>query len=158
MNLPELDNTRIDPTDKSLYYQSVKLAKEVEPQPARTEWDEITGERHDYPAKKGLYVAIDPYEKFHLWLHDGTIKKSETSFWFVMEIAMIKFPEKHGELRDRLAPRLRTEFDLTLSQMKNEWEHTGRRGYQNLVRLDGSISKSWLTVDLRNDEVNIRKK
>ena len=156
MNLPILDNTRIDPTDKSLYYQSVKLAKEVEPKPARNEI--LNGRLTWVPAKKGIYVATSPYSDFHLWLHDGTIKKSESSFWFVMEIAMIRFPEKHGELRDRLAPRLRLEFELTLSQMKNEWEHSGRRGHQNLVRLDGSLSKPWLTVDTRNDKVDFRRK
>lgn len=96
------------------------------------------------------------YFDFMSWLNNPAIKKSQVLFWFVIRIMAWRFPTKHTEIRNKLAERRRLEFDLILSQMKKEVEWVGTVGYQNMVRLDGSLTHPRRrTIKLNNDQYKV---
>ncbi len=155
MTLGILDQTR--KMEDSSYGESVRLSNDCRAKPARFVIN-IDGERKDYQAKWGFNPDTDDYSKFTQWLNDSTIKKSESLFWFVIRTMAVRFPEKHIEIRNGLAKRHRLEFDLILSQMKEEWEWIGTVSYQNMVRLDNSLSNPRNRVIKNKDSYRIIRK
>lgn len=156
MNISLLDQAK--EKLESSYGESVRLSNELRAKQTRFEID-VDGIRRDYPAKWGFDCETAPYSDFTRWLNDVTIKKSQSLFWFVIRIMAWRFPTKHIEIRTNLAERRRLEFDLILSQMKKEIEWIGTVGYQNMVRLDGTLTNPRSkVVKLANDEYKIVRK
>lgn len=161
MNLPMFDQKREN--ELSSYGESVRLSNEVRAVQAHQETLKIINifgkeeeKTFNIPAKNGFDVETADYSEFVLYLNDTTIKKSESKFWFMIRIMCVRFPEKHSEIRANLNSRHHLEFDLVLSQMKNEIEWVGTVGYQNMVRLDKSLdSLRTKVIKLNNDEFKI---
>ena len=106
----------------------------------------------------GFNCETADYSYFKNWLNSNN-KKSESLFWFVIRIMAIRFPEKHIDIKMNLASRHRLEFDLILSQMKNETEWVGTVGYSQMVRLDDSLlNLNNRVVKLKNDGYKIVRK
>lgn len=157
MNIPLFDQTRKD--ELTSYGEAVRLSNELRSKPARTEID-IQGLRKDYPAVNGFDCETASYSDFNIWLNDNSIKKSRSLFWFVIRIMCIRFPEKHTEIKTNLAEKNKLEFDLILSQMKNEMEWIGLVGYQNNVELDAEseLNIKNIKVVKKNDDVYVTRK
>lgn len=164
MNLPMFDQTRKD--ELSSYGESVRLSNEIRAVQAhqiqRIETNVFGREElktYNVPAKEGFDVETGSYNDFNLWLNNTTIKKSQSLFWFVIRIMAIRFPEKHSEMRANMAQRHLLEFDLILSQMKNEIEWVGTVGYSGMVRLDKSLNNVRnRIVKLNNDMYKVVRK
>lgn len=159
MNIPLFNQTNKDVHEGYLYNEAVRLSNEVRPKPYRPIKDfmgRVTGWAE---AEWGFDPETAPYPDFTRWLNDNTIKKSESLFWHVIDIMIWRFEEKHTEIRNNLAPRHKTEFDLAVSENTKEVESLGRRGYQNMVRRDGSLTNiNSKVLKLTNDRVKIVKK
>ena len=143
------DQTRKD--ELSSYGEAVRLSNELRSKVARTIIDEF-GNRVDYPAVRGFNPDTADYTEFASWLNDITKKKSQSLFWFVIRVMCVRFPEKHTEIRLNLSERRRLEFDLILSNMKNEVEWIGTVGYQNMVMLDGTLNNTKTRTTKLNDD------
>lgn len=145
-------------SEQSSYGEAVRLSNELRARVASTTIDRF-GNRVDVPAKRGFDCETADYLSFTSWLNDGTIKKSESLFWFVIRIMVLRFPEKQTEIKRGLAEKHRLEFDLILSQMKNEIEWIGTVGYQNMVRLDGTITNPRVRiVKLNSDQYRFERR
>ena len=152
MILPLFDQTRKD--EESSYGESVRLSNELRSQNAHS-YISVMGERVDTPIKKGFDIETANYLDFQNWLNSDN-KKSESLFWFVIRIMAIRFPEKHIDIKMSLAEKHKLEFDLILSQMKNEIEWIGTVGYSQMVRLDNSLlNLNNRVVKLKNDGYKI---
>lgn len=155
MNIPLFNQRRVNDFKGSLYGQAVRLSKEVRPVIAHT--DINTGLWVE--AREGFHPETAPYTDFKRWFDDATIKKSPSLFWHIMDIMIIRFPEKHTEIRNRLPSNYQLEFDITVSELTNQVEDFGKRGYQNLVRRDGSLTNpKSKTLKLKNDIVKTVRK
>lgn len=151
MNISILDQIRKG--QHTTYGEAVRLSNELRSKPASS--FEIGGITYTIPAKTGFDCETAPYSDFTSWFNDITIKKSQSLFWFVIRIMAWRFPDKHTEIRSNLAERRRLEFDLILSQMKNEIEWVGTVGYQNMVRLDGSLTNPRTRIIKKSNDVYI---
>lgn len=164
MNLPLFDQTR--DKEQSAYGEAVRLSNELRAVNAHqiqrmvpNNFGQEELKTINIPSKWGFNCETSEYSNFTLWLNDTAIKKSQSLFWFVIRIMAMRFPEKHTEIRANLADRHKLEFDLILSQMKNEIEWFGTVGYSNMVRLDGSLTNNRnKTVKLKNDGFKVTRK
>jgi len=133
INLPPLDQNRKE--EQNAYGESVRLSNELRTKPAYVTYG-IRNEEIIHPQVNGFNCETADYSQFVTWLNDNTKSKSRSLFWFVIRIMAIRFPEKHHEIRASLAQKHQLEWDLILSQMKNEMEWIGLCSYQNQVELD----------------------
>jgi len=155
MNLPMFDQTR--EREQTPYGESVRLSNELRSKLATTKFTAIGLE--NVPVKWGFDCETAPYSDFITWLNDGTIRKSQSNFWFTIRIMVWRFPTKYTEIKNNLASRRRLEFDLIVSQLKKEVEWVGTVGYQNMVRLDDSLTNPRVKiVKLRNGGYKIVRK
>lgn len=158
MNIPLFDQSRKN--EPNAYGESVRLSNELRAKSAKTIVDSF-GIRRDIPAKWGFDCETSPYSDFIRWLNDNTIKKSESLFWFTIRIMVIRFPEKHNEIKSRLSDARKTEFDFIISEMKNEMEWVGKVGYQNQVHLNPQSplnNKQIRIIRLNNDKFRTEKR
>jgi hypothetical protein len=135
LNISLFDQARKD--ELSSFGEAVRLSNELRATPSFT-FTNINGEIITVPAKWGFNCETAEYSNFTTWLNSG-VKKSESLFWFTIRIMAWRFPLKHLEIKNNLAPRRQFEFELILSQMKKESEWVGTVGYSNMVRLDKSL-------------------
>ena len=164
MNLPIFDQTRKN--ELSSYGESVRLSNEVRAVQAHQIQKWVISEfgvpelkTINIPAKDGFDVETADYRVFTLWLSNTNIKKSQSLFWFIIRIMAIRFLERHSEIRMNLAEKHKLEFDLILSQMKNEIEWIGTVGYSGMVRLDNSLTNiNTQIIKLKNDGFKIVRK
>lgn len=156
-NLPLFEQSR--KTELSSYGEAVRISNELRYSPSG---NKINSDGELFFDKGRLWrfdSETADYSKFTAWLNDSTIKKSQSLFWFVIRIMAIRFPEKHSEIRINLAENHKLEFDLILSQMKNDMAWVGTVGYSNMVRLDDSLlNLNNRVVKLKNDGYKIVRK
>lgn len=156
MNLPVFDQTRKD--ELSSYGESVRLSNELRAIPdhqIQRKEPNIFGKEelktYNIPSKWGFDCETANYSDFVTWLNSN-IKKSQSLFWFIIRIMCRRFPERHSEIRMNLTDNHKFEFDLILSQMKNEIEWIGTVGYSQMVRLDKSLNDNQIKIIKLNDD------
>jgi len=138
MILEEFDQSRKN--ELTFYGESVRLYNETLPKPSKTFIDNITGERTDIPAKRGIDLRICSFNECVNFLADTRIKKSESSMAFVHRIMAVRFSTEYAQSRDKIDTRYKMEYELIQSKAKNEMEFLGEVGFQNMVRLDNSLT------------------
>ena len=155
MNLPELEQSRKN--EQGPLGEIIRLHNELLPIQAHQITRKISNhfgkeetKTFNIPARLGFDDRTAPYKRFVEWLSDTTIKKSESLFWHVIRTMARRFEDKHTDIKTRLHPKHHTEFELILSEMKNEDEWAGTVGINGMVRLDGSLS------DPRNKPIKLR--
>jgi hypothetical protein len=143
MNLPRFDENRKHETGGSPYGEAVRLANELRSRAARTILDQWGG-REDIPARKGFDVETCDLEVLRTWLNNLSIKKSASLIMFVHRIIAVRFPDKYANIQRFVnkSKGFTNEYQLIQSEARNEVEWFGEVGFQNMVRLDGSLSKS----------------
>lgn len=139
MNISILDQTKATPKLKTPYAEAVRLSNELRPQQARTTIN-IFGVREDLPAKWGFHEETAPISDFYKWLNDPTIDKSTSLFWHVIRVMAMRFESEHANMKSKLNPRHLNEFELILSELRNEVEFLGEVGFSGMVRLDKSLT------------------
>lgn len=140
------------------YGEAVRLSNALRSKPSEPITDIVGRVLNWSEPKSGFDVENADYRVFTSWLSDTSIKRSESLFWFVIRVMSWRFPEKHIEIRTRLAENLRLEFDLILSNLRYEVEWLGEVSYQNMVRLDGSLTNKNADVIKKNDTIKIKSK
>ena len=155
-NLSLFDQTRM--FELSSYGESVRLSNELRYSPSGNKKNHDGFKFFDNGRLWGFDCETADYSNFTLWLSNTNIKKSQSLFWFVIRIMAWRFPERHSEIRVNLAENHRLEFDLILSQMKKEAEWVGTVSYQNMVRLDATLTDvNNRIVKLKNDTFRIER-
>lgn len=148
MNIPFFEQTRKD--EQTTYGEAVRLSNELRAKPARTQINP-DGIRIDIPAKTGFDIETCDVIDIQNWLNDFTIKKSPSLLMFVHRVFAVRFPDEYARLRDVIDARFKREFEMVQSEAKNEIEWFGEAGYQNLVRLDGSLTNPKLRITKMQD-------
>ena len=126
------------------YGEAVRLANEIRP---KTYIDD-KGNRID---RKGINIETSTINEIKGWLNDSTIKKSQSSIMFVHRFFAMKFPDEYARLRDVIDSRFQREFERVQSEARQEAEWLGEVGFQNMVRLDGSLTKNNIRVSKKRD-------
>ena len=92
------------------------------------------------------------------WLADTRIKKSESLIAFVHRVMSVRFSDEYGKNKSKIDSRFKMEYELIQSNSKNDISWLGEVGFQNMVRLDGSLNlKKSNPVKLKNNEYVIKK-
>jgi len=142
---------------KTFEGEAIRLYNDVLPQPARTIVNKL-GKRIDITAKKGINVTNCTFKEAVNWLADTRTKKSESSTMFVHRILSQRFPDEYSKQKDKIDNRLKLEHELIQSNMKNDIDWLGEVGYQNKVRLDGSLENKKSKVSIsRTGKITIKK-
>lgn len=142
----------------SLIGEAIRLSNELRAKQAYTEID-YSGKRIDHPAKAGFDIETCDINDIKNWLNDHTIKKSQSLLMFVHRVLAVRFPNEYTLLKNTIDKRFRKEMELIESEAKNDITFFGEVGFQNLVRLDGSLTNlNAKVVNMNNDRVKIIKK
>ena len=135
--------------------EAVRLYNDVLPKPAKFGIDS-QGKRYDFPAKRGIDLVTCTFMDAVNWLADTRIKKSESSIGFVHRFLSDKFPNEYAQNRDKIDSRYKLEYEMIQSNSKNDVTWLGEVGFQNMVRLDDSLTNPNVRLlKLRNGEINI---
>ena len=147
MNLPTFDQTRKD--EKNTYGESVRLSNELRYRPLGTKMvtDPITTKLVsviDEGRLWGFDVETAEYGKLLSYFTDKRIKKRSASLIaFVNRILSIRFTTDYNNDKLKIEKVIgRAEMELIQSETKNEIEWVGEVSYQNMVRLDGSLTNN----------------
>lgn len=156
MGLEFFDQTRKE--ENTFYGEAVRLSNELRAKPAQTIIDKF-GNRLDIPFKDGFDIETCDLSKINSWLNDFRIKKSESLVMFVFRVVSIRFPSEFADLKANAHPLLRNELEMVESEAKKEIEWVGQVGFQNMVRLDGTLTNEKVTtMTLANEKIRTVKK
>lgn len=155
MNLSPFDQSR--EKEKTTYGEAVRLSNEFRAKPARTIIN-TEGQRVDIPAQDGFDVETCDNSKIDEWLANNNIKKSQSQITFLLRVMALRFPDSFAIVKRNVDPSVRLELELIESKAKNEIEWLGEVGYQNMVRLDGSLTMKNIEVIKKNDTITSRRK
>lgn len=133
------------------------LHQQIMPQPARFFIDN-RGNRVDIPAKMGIDVKTCEFVEAVNWLADTRIKKSETGRMYVLRNLAVRFPTEFAQFKTQIDQRYRLEMEMIESKATNDSSFFGEVSLQNLVRADGSLTKSNVRISkLRNDRFELKR-
>ncbi len=152
-----LDFNQIRGDESGFYGEAVRLSNELRARHEKTVLDKW-GNPIIIPAKKGFDIETCDLSVINDWLHDRTIQKSESLVSFVFRIISIRFPNEFADMKNTVHPLLRTELELIESEARNEIEWLGMCGFQNNIRLDGSLTNDKVKLlKLKNEGVMIKR-
>jgi len=156
LNLPPVDQTKEQ--DTTFEGESVRLSNELRAKPSHTELD-FFGNRIDIPAKRGFDVETADFTTMVNYLADTRIKKSESSIAFIHRILSVRFPNEYTQNKTNIENRYKLEVEMIESKSKNDVTWLGEVGFQNMVRLDDSLTNPNVRLlKLRNGQINIIRK
>ena len=156
MNLPPVDQTKEQ--DTTFEGESVRLSNELRAKPAHTELD-FFGNRIDIPAKRGFDVETADFTTMVNYLADTRIKKSESSIAFIHRILSVRFPNEYAQNKINIENRYKLEVEMIESKSKNDVTWLGEVGFQNMVRLDDTLTNPRnRVVKGNNDDYRIVRK
>ena len=138
--------------ETSFYGEAVRLSNELRAKPETSVMDR-RGNTIIYPAKWGFDIETCSINDINTWLNDRTIKKSQSLVMFVFRVIFRRFPAEWNLLKSRVHPLLLLELEMIESESKNETEWIGRVGYQNNVRLDGSLTNDRIRTIIKDDGI-----
>ena len=143
MNLPMFDQSKIYKDDNSNSLsgegEAVRLSNELRSQPAKTIINPF-GTRVDIPAKQGFDCETADFITMVNWLADSRIKKSESLIAFVHRILAVRFPTEYSQHKNNIDSRYKLEYEMIQSHATNDIHWLGQVGFQNMVRLDKSLT------------------
>ena len=88
------------------------------------------------------------------YLANGRVKKSESSRAFIHRVLAWRFPTEYAQKRDSIDNRYKLEYELIQANSKRDIEDLGKVGFQNNVRLDGSLNRDYArTEKQRNGKI-----
>lgn len=158
MNLPMFDQTR--EKELSTYGEAVRLSNELRYRPSGTRINILGEVVNDSGRLWGFDIETAEYSKLLSFFSDTRVtKRSASLIAFVNRILAIRFPNEYARDKTKIEAVIsKREFELIQSEAKNEVEWAGCVGYQNMVRLDGSLTNKKLTVIRKGDKLEIRSK
>lgn len=124
--------------EKGFYGESIRLSNEL--------------------LRSNLNIETCTLLQINEWLYNRNIKKSQSIIMFVFRIISIRFPTEFTQIKRNAHPMLKLELELIESQSKNEIEWFGKVGFQNNVRLDGSLTNNKIKSIIKNDGIVSRYK
>ena len=156
LNISPVDQTKKD--DTTFEGEAVRLANELRSAPGQTIIGPA-GERQDIPAKQGFDIETADFNTMVNYLADTRIKKAESSRAFIHRVLAWRFPTEYAQKRDSIDNRYKLEYEMIQSNSKKDIEDLGMVGFQNNVRLDGSLTKNYVrTEKQRNGNIRSVKK
>jgi len=162
LNIPLFDQSKIrndsGKTSITQEAEAVRLSNELRSIPARS-YINNKGVRIDIPAKRGFNCETCDFMYMVNWLADTRINKSESLIAFVHRIMAVRFPTEYEHNKDKINARYKIEYELIQSESKNDIEWFGKVGFQNNVRLDGSLNNTKSKIiKQRNGEIKVMRK
>ena len=149
MNISPFDQTKEG--DTTFEGEAVRLANELRSRPAKTTIG-AGGEREDIPAKQGFDVETADFNTMVNYLADTRIKKSESSRAFIHRVLAWRFPTEYAQKRDSIDNRYKLEYEMIQANSKKDIEDLGKVGFQNNVRLDGTLTNPNVKAEKQRDE------
>tara|TARA_R110000744_G_C19313278_1_gene556939 strand:+ start:945 stop:1415 length:471 start_codon:yes stop_codon:yes gene_type:complete len=138
--------------------EAVRLSNELRAKPAHTSINH-DGIRVDYPAVKGFDCETADFKTMVDYLADTRIKKSASSIAFVHRIMSVRFPNEYTKNKSNIDNRYKLEMEMIESKSKNDVNWFGETGFQNMVRLDGTLTNNNVKVKkLKNNKIEIVRK
>ena len=161
MNLPMFDQSKIYKDDNSNSLsgegESIRLSNELRSHPSQTIID-VFGLRVDIPAKQGFDCETADFITMVNWLADSRIKKSESLIAFVHRILAVRFPTEYSQHKNNIDSRYKLEYEMIQSHATNDIHWLGQVGFQNMVRLDKSLTlKTSNTIKNKNEEFEVKR-
>lgn len=161
MNIPMFDQSKIYKNNNTISLtgegEAVRLSNELRSQPAKTIIDPF-GTRVDIPAKQGFDCETCDFNDLWNWLINSNIKKSESLIAFVHRILSIRFPTEYSQHKNNIDSRYKLEYEMIQSHATNDIHWLGQVGFQNMVRLDKSLTlKTSNTIKNKNEEFEVRR-
>jgi len=145
-------------SDTSFEGEALRLANELRAKPAYTAIDH-DGIRVDYPAVKGFDCETVDFKTMVNYLADTRIKKSDSSIAFIHRIMSVRFPDEYTKNKSNIDNRYKLEMEMIESKSKNDVVWFGETGFQNMVRLDGTLTNNNVKVkELKNNKIEIVRK
>ena len=148
MNISLFDQSRKD--ELTTYGEAVRLSNELRSKPAKSYINRL-GVRQDTSVKIGINIETCSISDFKKWIHNKAEIKSQSLLTFVYRIISIRFPHEFKIFKQQIDNSFKLELELIESESKNEVEWVGLTGYQNNVRLDGSLTNHNLIMNKKND-------
>ena len=152
----KFDKSKADAKLINFESEAVRLYQEILPKKAYS-FKHLDGTIYNYSSRRGFNIETASIKSFYDWLNDSSIKKSKASFWFVVRCLAMKFPDKHGDIKKKLAPHNRLEFELILSELRNEIQFLGEVGFSGLTEISKPNKHNILVFD-KHKEIKIRRK
>lgn len=160
MNIPMFDQSKIYKNNNTISLtgegEAVRLSNELRSQPAKTIIDPF-GIRVDVPSHRGFDCETCDFNDLWHWLINSNIKKSESLIAFVHRILSIRFPNEYAQKKNEINSNYKLECELIQSNSTNDIHWIGQVGFQNLVRLDQSLTlKNSNTIKDKNEEYTVK--
>lgn len=153
--IPVFDQTKSN--DLTFYGEAVRLSNELRSKPAQT-FINNRGERIDTPTKSGFDIETCDIQDIKNWINNTSIKKSQSLIMFVYRVLSVRFPIEFSNQKTIIDIKFREELNLIESESNNDPSWLGKVGFQNCVRLDGSLTdNSVKLLKLKNDEIMIKR-
>ena len=138
--------------------EAVRLYNELKTKPARF-YINLNGVRVDVAEKKGIDLNKSTFLQIVNWLADTRFKKSQSSIAFVHRFLSINFNSEYAQHRHKIDNRFKMEYELIQSNSKKEVQWLGEVGFQNMVRLDNSLTNNKSQIRKNKDNtISIVKK
>lgn len=157
MGLTLFDQSREN--ESGFYGEAVRLSNELREVDAHMEPDSMGNMTIQIPFKSGFDIESCSIVEIENWLNDKTIEKSQSLLMFVQRVFAVRFPLEYSQRSSIIDPEFKIEHEKIQSNAKNEVEWFGEVGYQNMVRLDGSLTNTRSrVVEDENGKIKIVRK
>lgn len=168
MNIPMLDQSR--KKEDSTYGECVKLSNELRNHnaiPIHDDFGRVSGFTNakidGFDIETGSFNDLKRWflQTYHTTIRGIRKRKSDSLITFVFTFMFWRFEtETISFVRSTQFPSyLKNEAELIMSDRKKEVEYAGTKGFQNLVRLDGSLTNpKSRVVRLNNDRIKVVRK
>lgn len=161
MNLPSLDLNRKNTQDP--YDEFVRHYLELLPVPEHTEQQWVKNVFGDFelktvvvPVKWGFDERTAPMSDFVRYL-DTAPKMNGSMFWHLIRVMVLRFPTKHNEIKNKIAPRNWDEFERVVSEAKMELEWVGKTGFVPTITQEKKDKRNKLVKD-RKGSFSMRRR
>ena len=145
MNISPVDQSKKD--DTTFEGEAVRLSNELRSKPA---FNDVFG--NYVPAKIGFDIETADFMTMVNYLANGRVKKSESSRAFIHRVLAWRFPTEYAQKRDSIDNRYKLEYEMIQANSKKDIEDLGKVGFQNNVRLDGTLTNPNVKAEKQRDE------
>lgn len=153
----ETGNRQVD-----LLTEDLALTKELEYKPMGNYINSLGQKVFDSGRLWGFDVNTADYSKLLSYFTDARVtKRSQSLICHVLRKIAVRFPNEMTTDKEsiiRISGISREEFEKIQSEAKNDPAWFGEVGFQNMVRLDGSLHSNRAEIIKKHDIIKVRHK
>jgi len=157
MNIPKFESIKLDDRGKIIPHDMIeeakRLANEFRAKPAHIHTNQV-GKKINYPATGGFDPeTCTQRDLINIITMRGKISMSKLMSAY--RYLAVRFPVEFAIRKKNAPAHLKLELELIESEAKNDIAWFGQVGFQNMVRLDGSLTiKNTKIMKKPNDRVS----